>query len=101
MVPGRILRLLGVEAGVAAGAGSWRVVFKVAAAMQVISEGVLFIYIFQCRCRACSCLEFYLCFSVSLSPHLYLILHHYLLFIFYSIFRELSFSFILSARSFF
>ena len=71
MVPGRILRLLGVEAGVAAGAGSWRVVFKVAAAMQVISEGVLFIYIFQCRCRACGCLEFYLCFSISpISPSL-------------------------------
>ena len=98
MVPGRILRLLGVEAGVAAGAGSWRVVFKVAAAMQVISEGILFIYIFQCRCRACSCLEFYLHFSVSLSPHLY---HHYLRFILNSIFRELSSSSILSARSFF
>ena len=42
MVPARILRVVGVEAGVAAGAGSWRVVFKVAAAMQVILEGRVF-----------------------------------------------------------
>ena len=32
MVPARILKVVGVEAGLAAGAGSWRVVFKVAAA---------------------------------------------------------------------
>ena len=70
MVPARILKVVGVEAGLAAGAGSWRVVFKVAAAMQVISEGRVFcLFIFSNIVAVPPTAFNSICISLSLPPH--------------------------------